>query len=133
MPDKYQEEIEEILRGLGEKAPPPPRKGSGEQPVKPPDDAPLVARQVAYSQRPQRSRAWPTITPAKLAIIGILVFLLGAVWIRPLIWVGLSFLVGAYLLVFIKPRTISQDKRWRGKPVEDEQSPWEKLKSWLKS
>lgn len=131
MPDKYQEEIEEILRGLGEKAP--PRKGGSEQPVKPPDDAPLVARQVASSQHPQRGRVWPTITPGKLAIIGILVFLLGAVWVRPLIWVGLSFLVGAYLLVFIKPRSISQDKRWRGKSVEEEQSPWEKLKSWLKS
>lgn len=132
MPDKYQEEIEEILRGLGEKA---PSKNTTREPVKPPDDSPAVTRQDSSSRQERSSKrpAWPSITPGKLALIGLIVLLLGALWVRPFVWVGLGFLVGAYLLFFIKPRSIPHEKRWRGKALEDEQSPWDKFKSWLKS
>ena len=132
MSEKYQEEIEEILRGLGEKAP--SKRTSGE-PARPLDDAPVAARQIPPlgQRRPDQARSWPSITPSKLAIIGLVVFLVGALWLKPLIWVGLGFWVGAYLLFFIKPRPSSQGKVWRGQSLEEEQSPWDKLKSWLKS
>ena len=132
MPEKYQEEIEEILKGLGEKA---PHGASAREPQKPPDDAPVISHQgpPPGRSRPYRGRSWPTVTPGKLALLGILVLLLGAIWLKPLIWVGLSFLIGAYILFFIKPRSISVEKRWRGKPLEEESSPWDKIKSWLKS
>ena len=72
------------------------------------------------------------VSPGKLAIIGLVLLVIGAFWVRPLIWVGLGFLVGAYLLFFVKPRSISHDKRWRGKSVEDEVTPWDRVKRWLK-
>ena len=132
MPEKYQEEIEEILRGLGEKA---PHSTAAREAQKPPDDAPVMSHQgpPLGQNGGRRGRTWPTVTPGKLALLGLLVLLLGAIWVRPLIWVGLAFLVGAYILFFIKPRSIFVDKRWRGKPLEDETSPWDKIKSWLKS
>ena len=132
MPEKYQEEIEEILRGLGEKA---PTNTAAREPQKPPDDAPVISRRGTPPRQvvPQKGRAWPRVTPGKLALIGLIVLLIGALWVRPLIWVGLGFLVGAYILFFIKPRSISVEKRWRGKAMEEETSPWEKIKSWLKS
>jgi hypothetical protein len=132
MPEKYQEEIEEILEGLGEKA---PANTAAREPQKPLDDTPVVSHRGSPPRQsgPNQGRTWPTVTPGKLALIGLVVLLVGALWVRPLIWVGLGFLVGAYILFFIKPRSIFHEKRWRGKPMEEETSPWEKIKSWLKS
>ena len=132
MPEKYQEEIEEILKGLGENA---PTNTAARDPQRPPDDTPVISHKGSPPRRVglNKGRTWPTVTPGKLALIGLFVLLLGALWVRPLIWVGLGFLVGAYILFFIKPRTIFQEKRWRGKPLEEDSSPWEKIKSWLKS
>lgn len=132
MPEKYQEEIEEILKGLGEKA---PQSTAAREPQKPPDDAPVASHQgpPPSQNRPYQGRSWPTVTPGKLALLGLLVLLLGAIWLKILIWVGLSFLIGAYILFFLKPRSIPMEKRWRGKPLEEETSPWDKIKSWLKN
>lgn len=132
MPEKYQEEIEEILKGLGEKA---PANTTAREPQKPPDDTPVMFKKGSPPRQagPNKGRIWPTVTPSKLALIGLIILLLGALWVRPLIWVGLGFLVGAYLLFFIKPRSFPSGKRWRGKPLEEDSSPWEKIKSWLKS
>ena len=132
MPEKYKEEIEEILKGLGEKA---PHSTAAREPQRPPDDAPVMFHEGPPPRQngSSRGRLWPTITPGKLALLGLLILLLGAIWVKPLIWVGLGLLVGAYILFFIKPRSISVEKRWRGKSLEEETSPWEKIKSWLKS
>jgi hypothetical protein len=128
---KYQEEIEEILRGLEEKAPvhPPAERG------KPLDDLPRTPRQNYRYFQPSYSKGWNwnLVSPGKLALLGLLILLLGAVWTRPLIWVGLGILAGAYLLFFVKPRSTSYDKRWRGQVLESGPSPWERFKRWLKS
>jgi hypothetical protein len=130
MPDKYQEEIEEILRGLGEKAP----SNSIREPEKPPDDIRIVSRHAPpHYPRSRKAWNWPSISSGKLALLGLIVLLLGALWLRPLIWVGLGFLVAAYLLFFIKPRSFSYQKRWRGTTLEDDKSAWDRFKSWIKS
>ena len=67
------------------------------EPVMPLDDAPVAARQgpPVQQQRGSRGSAWPSITPGKLVVIGILVFLLGAVWYGPLFGARWTALVGA--------------------------------------
>ncbi len=128
MPEKYQDEIEEILKGLGEKA----RPNTNRETQKPPDDAPIASRQVPPSEpKSNKGGFWPMVSPGKLALLGLILLLVGAFLFRPVIWVGLGFLVGAYLLFFVKPRSISVEKRWRGKSLEEGVTPWERMKRWL--
>ena len=51
MPDKYQDEIEELLRGMGEKSPSRAKRDM----APPPDDAPIVP-----TQPPCGARCLPT-------------------------------------------------------------------------
>ena len=131
MPEKYKDEIEEILREAGEVA---PRKPSKESEQHPEDRSrePIVTQRAPapdYRTGPRR----PTVTPGKLMLVGVITFLIG-IWFTPLIWIGLAMLVGAYLLYFIKPRSITYEKRWRGRSVDDTPTTsWERLKRWLKS
>jgi hypothetical protein len=61
-------------------------------------------------------------------LAGLVLFLIG-IAVRPLMWLGLAALVGAYLLYFLKPRPITQEKRWRGRSMEDTtSSPWDWFK-----
>jgi len=132
MPEKYQDEIEEILRGLEETAP----KRSGGESDKSRRDVLEPSHPSRRSPRSNlvRGRTWPTVSPGKLAVVGLIVLLLGALWVKLLIWVGLGLLAGAYLLFFVRPRSISYEKRWRGQALENNlSSPWEKFKRWLKS
>ena len=130
-PEKYKEEIEEILKRAGEAAP----RGSPGKLEKPPDDRPPESRPARRAAEPRSNpgRRFPSITPGKLMLAGVIIFLIGIkVW--PLIWVGLATLVGAYLLYFVTPRSISYEKRWRGQPIEEGEtsSSWDRIKRWLK-
>ena len=131
MPDKYQDEIEKILEGLGENVP----TSSPGEPGKPARSAPSeLSTADGQPSIKNSSRRRPTVSPGKLAVAGLLLLLLGAVikmtW---LIWGGLGLLVGAYLLFFVKPRSSSYDKRWRGQLLEAQpSSTWEQFKRWLK-
>ncbi|HIM61655.1 MAG TPA: hypothetical protein EYM73_11120 [Dehalococcoidia bacterium] len=135
MQDKYQKEIEEILKNAGEVAP----DESGRELEKPLEDRPRAVRQVDEASKPQpyqtpRGR-WPSITPGKILMTGLVVFIITAllqIWV--LIWVGLALLVLGYLLFFITPRNISIEKRWRGESIEDKPpSVWDSFKRWIKS
>ena len=128
MPEKYQDEIEEILRKAGEI--PPPNPGQVRE-----DDRGASAV-GASKPEPQpagsyRSR-WLRFSPGKLLLAGLVIFVIGALTWEPGIWIGLAVLVVAYLLFFVKPRSISIEKRWRGQVIEDYQTPWDRLKGWLK-
>ena len=131
MTEKYKDEIEEILRKAGEAA---PRNHSKESERHPEDRSrePIVTQRTpAPDYRPRARR--PTVTPGKLMLAGVVAILIG-IKFTPLIWIGLALLVGGYLLYFVKPRSISYDKRWRGRSVEDTSTnSWERLKRWLKS
>ena len=131
MPEKYQEEIEEILKGLGQQVPDKPADEL-EPPV---DDAPGRINPVesAVQPGPHSTRRWPKVTPSKVALLGLATLVIGAFWLWPLIWVGLVLLAAAYLMFFVRPRSIHQEKYWRDRPMEDKPaSPWAKLTRWLK-
>ena len=135
MQDKYQQEIEEILKNAGEVAP----EGFSRETVKPLEDRPRAVRQALESSRPAPSfspkRRWPTVTPGKILMTGLVVFVVTAllqVWV--LVWFGLALLVFGYLLFFITPRNFSMEKRWRGESIEDvPESSWDRFKRWIKS
>ena len=134
MQDKYQKEIEEILKNAGEILP----EESGREKEKPLEDRPRAVRQAEDASRPTPSIStkgrWPTVTPGKILMTGLVVFVITAllqIWV--LIWVGLALLVFGYLLFFITPRSISMEKRWRGESIEDvPDSPWDRFKQWIK-
>ena len=131
MPEKYQDEIEEILRRSGEA---PPVENPSQRPT-PPEDSPEVQKALRNSSRSEKGprRRGSLFSPGKLMLAGLVLFLLGAtVGPNPLIWIGLAVLVGAYLLFFIKPNYGSLEKRWRGRLVEDPDSKVDRLKKWLK-
>ena len=130
MPEKYKDEIEEILRKAGEAAPSQTSKDTGDHPEDRPGD-PLVTRQAPKpGNRPSQGR--PTITAGKLMLVGVITLLIG-VKFWPLIWVGLVMLVVAYLMYFVSPRSINYEKRWRGRSVEDPPGSYlDRLKHWLR-
>ena len=131
MPERYQDEIEEILRKAGEAA---PGDAARERPRA--DDrvvVPVRAPDQAPNPAPSQRRRWPRLTPGKLMLLGLALFVIGALWgsARPLVWVGLGMTVLAYLLFFVSPRSIEHEKRWRGQVVEEYDSPWQRLRRWL--
>ena len=137
MPDKYQDEIEEILRRAGEATPSQPSQ-DGEGDRRRDVDrgpSPVRASREVPSTGPSNQRRWPRLSPGKLLLAGFVVFVMGALlgW-TPGIWIGLGMVVVAYMLFFVTPRSKSHEKRWRGRSVDEApSSPWDRLKNWLKS
>ena len=140
MPDKYQDEIEEILKGIEETAPLPQSRGRRQSN---PDDQPSL--RLEPEAEPARatpsSRRWRTFSPGRVALAGIALLLCGALlsFIGPplfgwLMWVGLLTLAAAYLLFFIRPRGgANQGQYWRGRPVEsDSPSLLARAAKWFK-
>ena len=128
MKDKYQEEIEEILRKAGETAPDKSARQGERHPENRTGDRRAGRRTPA--QRPQGGpRRW-TISSGKLLVAGLALLVIGwASKVLPLMWIGLIALAAAYLMYFLKPRSMQQEKRWRGRSVED---TGESLWDWVK-
>ncbi len=141
MPEKYQDEIEDILKDIEETGLIVPAGGS--EPA--PDDLPIPMVSNRGGNRenepsPDQGRLgsgaiWRVVTPGKLALAGLVMLLVGVLLgqARFLVWVGLAALAAAYLLFFIRPRQVNRDKHWRGRAVESSApSPWRKFKTWFK-
>lgn len=134
MPEKYQQEIEEILKKVGE-APPGDPPDRSERPL---EDRPRTQRPSTGPTGAPRhggSSRRPTITPGKVLLTGLILLVVAALLkLGTLVWIGLGLLVVAYLFFFITPRSMSYEKRWRGQPVDEGYpSAWERFKRWLKS
>ena len=133
MPEKYKDEIEEILKRAGEAAPGRTTDGSEGHPEDQPRGRESMVSRQGPAPRGRPSQHRPSITPGKLMLLGVILLIVGfKFW--PLIWVGLAILAGGYMMYFVAPRSISYDKRWRGRSVEDApKSQWDRLKRWIKS
>ena len=131
MPEKYQQEIEEILKRVEEATP-------GDHPTQPKKNSKNLSQPSRGSNHPHQSRGtgirWLYLSPLKILLAGLILFVVGAVplGLSVLIWVGLGLLVLGYLLLFIKPGSLSYEKRWRGRAVESRPSAWQRLTRWLK-
>ena len=131
MPEKYQDEIEEILRRSSESALVKSPRDRQQSPDNSPEDyfPPRDDHQVHAGS----VRWWPSLSPGKVMLGGLIVFVIGALCFSPLIWVGLAILVGAYLLFFVRPGSTSLEKRWRGRSMEEQSSSVDRLKKWIRN
>jgi len=125
MPEKkYLDEIEEILRRteVGE------AKHAGRGAPKLPS---VRLPSVHIAQ---------TVSPGKLMVGGVVALVLAMAlrpffsWLTaPLIWTGLGLFILAYVLFLVRPRVPRYEKRWRGRPVEEEPtSLWERIRRGLR-
>lgn len=128
MPEKYQEEIEEILRQAGDLRPPSHgRRARG-------SIWRLVWLHIVQSLG---GKAF-SLSPGRI-ILAALALLLSTLIVRaivpglvvPLAWAGLLLFLVGYAMLFVKPRKM--EKRWRGQPLEQSgESWWDRLRRRLK-
>ena len=128
MPQKYQKEIEEILRQAGELStgPSPKRRPQG-----------FLALAWTYVTESVGGNAW-SLSPGRVMLIG------GSLLLSALIvqavapglvgifaWAGLILLILGYAMFFVRPRRM--EKRWRGQPIDYRgDTLWSRLRRKLK-
>ncbi len=133
MADKYIREIEEILKEA--------ERSPGKSVV---DDVEEVPTANSMLTRLGRFGGIFRVSPNKVVLGGIILIVVSFViynafnylfvenvkFLLP-IWAGLILFVIVYGLLFVRPG--SQDKRWRGKILDDgiEPSRWERVRRWL--
>jgi hypothetical protein len=118
MSQRYQREIEDILKQSGELKRTGRGGGSG------PSFWQLVRLWIS---RLLRGRSWSQ--PGRLILIAVSL-LLSALIIRsivpgiagPVAWAGLLLFVLAYAMFFVRPR--ETEKRWRGQPLDEPGPSW---------
>ena len=117
MSDRYQREIEEILRQAGEATPPVA-----------PSPKKLGLRRLVWTHVKQSLAGKPwSLTPGRAMVAAVLLLLaalvLNAVGVGPVAIVafaGLILFIVAYGMFFIRPP--KAQKRWRGQVIEEESS-----------
>ena len=119
MSNRYQREIEEILKQAGEMEP----AGRDRRPRQ------SIWRLIwTYIVQSLGGRGW-SISPGRIMLVaGSL--LLSALIVRavvpglvaPLAWAGLLLFIVGYAMIFVRPVKI--EKRWRGQPLEDAGESW---------
>ena len=109
MADQYKKEIEEILTQAGEFGASPnisPRR-------------PALFKFIWYQLARSFSGGPLFLPPGRVLLAAITLLLLALVTGMGLLaWVGLILFIVGYAMFFVRPRKI--EKRWRGKPVDDE-------------
>ena len=123
MPQRYEDEIEEILKQVGEVGPGPVKRRRS-----------FLSLLGAYISKLLGGGTW-SITPGRVMLVAGVVLLLGllmpslapaGIW-APLAWGGLILFIVGYAMFFIRPRKV--EKRWRGQPIDDgDEGLWERLK-----
>ena len=131
MSEKYLQEIEEILREAEEAPPRHPQDGET-----PPQSS---GRYVLRPPRMPSSRSLFRVTPSKMIMAAMAILLLSIVigGAFGLQWLFVGFVLGllvvAYLMFFARPGQPRIQKRWRGRPVDDEpDDPASRFNRWMK-
>ncbi|MCE2463660.1 MAG: hypothetical protein J4F46_07110 [Dehalococcoidia bacterium] len=133
MPEKYREEIEEILKHAEEAMPKERATSAGKRPnTSSGRSSNLLSR---FSSGGGLKISAGKLMLASFALL-LLALILGASGLAsPVILVvaGLVLFVIAYALLFVRPTsTAGYEKRWRGRLIEDNLSLWERFKRWLR-
>ena len=120
MSSRYQREIEEILEGAGEVAPPKPKTSRRRH---------GFFRLVWLYARQSLSGDMWSITPGRVMLTGFILLLVGVLVnafasgpIGYLGWVGLLVFIIGYGMVLARPPKI--EKRWRGQLIDDPKESW---------
>ena len=119
MPERYREEIEEILKQAGEIAPSQPIRRS----------RPSIWGLIGLYVRQSLSGRLLSISPGRIMVAALVILLLALVFGRvgpgigaPLALAALLLFIVGYAWIFLKPPKI--EKRWRGEPVDDDADSW---------
>ena len=130
VPDRYQDEIEEILKGFSDNQESLPTDTLSSSNDSSDSNDYLVnnASDDIHAKTPT-----PRITKTKIVLLAMAALLIGGFWFWPLIWIGLILFGIAYLMFFLKPRQTHHLKYWRDKPLEEVPiSRWGKLTEWFR-
>ncbi len=116
MPDKYEEEIDEILRQAGELT-----SGNGGA-RRQPGFLSVIWLQV---KRSLGGRAL-SISPGRVMLAAVVLLLTALVMgISLIAWAGLILFIVGYAMFFVRPKTgYGEEKRWRGQPIDYGEQPW---------
>jgi len=128
MSDKYQQEIEEILRQAEGVMPKDrPRSGSAENKSGPAGK--LFGRLPGGGFKISAGKLMLT----SLALL-LLALVLGSagVGVFFLLVAGLVLFVIAYVLLVVRPGAPVYEKRWRGRLIEERPSMWDRMRRWLR-
>ncbi len=133
MSDKYQKEIEEILKQAEDEM---PRDTSRAQ--SPPQ--PKLARGFFKGRIPlgglKISAGKLMLTSFAMLILALILSSAGVPYVVVLIAAGLVLFVIAFGLFFVRPGSgpsSSYEKRWRGRLIEEQPAIWDRVKRWLRS
>ena len=130
VPDRYQDEIEEILKGFSDNQESLPTDTLSSNNDSSDSNDYLVNNSSDYIHAKTPT---PRITKTKIVLLAMAALLIGGFWFWPLIWIGLVLFGIAYLMFFLKPRQTQQIKYWRDKPLEEVPiSRWGKLTEWFR-
>ena len=129
MKERYEQEIEQLLNELESDPAKPATPPAANQPTTPLDDQPSP-----FAPRPRRATL--PISPAKLALIGGVLAVVGLLapipLLRSLSLVGLAVLVVAVVWMFISRARSQPSAYWRGRPVDEPpQGVWDRFRRWL--
>ena len=121
MAERYQREIEEILAEAGEQAP----RRRPERARRRPRPAPPQRR--GFSLRPAPGRL--AFAGAVSLAVALALNLFDAAGATIFLWVGVAFLVAAYVAYFARPRRTTE-RRWRGELLDAPPSPGPLSRLW---
>ena len=130
MKERYEAEIEQILKDL-DTPPPGGEAGSGQESEVPPDDLPSPFAPGLASSGAASSKRW--VSPGKLAVVGIVVAVIGiaAAKLFVLAIAGLAIIGIAVAWTFLRRFAASGPPVWRGRPVDRPPATgWERVRRW---
>ena len=134
MSNKYQQEIEEILKQADEVLPkdrPRPVPAGGKSGSD--DRSPSPFRRLFGGGGPKISAGKIFMASIALFLLALVVGAVGILSVVPLVAAGLILFVIAYALFFVKPGSGAQyEKRWRGRVIEERSSLMDRMKRWLR-
>lgn len=133
MPEKYREEIEEILKHA-EETMPKERAASAGNRQKTPGGSSNPLRRFPSGGKLKISAGKLMLTSFALLLLALILGASGLASPVILVVAGLVLFVIAYALFFVRPTsTGGYEKRWRGRLIVEDNLPmWERFKRWLR-
>ena len=127
MPERYQREIEDILKQAGD-------LGSERSPKT--SDRSFLKQMWAYATKSFRGNP-SSISPGRVMLASVLLLLSALVFSfmmpmisGPLAWAGLVVFIVGYAMFFIRPSGTRTEKHWRGQPIDyNDPSWWDRIKN----
>ena len=129
MPDRYKQEIEEILRQAGEIAPAerPAERRTG-----------LLSLAWRHFVESLGGKTW-SISPGRVMLTAIALLLSALIaramvpgLVGPLAWGGLILFIVGYGMFFVRAPKNTVERRWRGQPLDTEETWWDRFRRRIK-